>query len=150
MAFSIALFISAIERCQRAQQMDTVKEDLRFRMPIRAVLIGRRRRHDKLEIGKKERYGKKENKCGRGTENGEKTATRHQIKRGKRQRVSHTNTEAIYRASSGERAKEGGDLKRKDVVSIYEMISEKGHNTYCSQFSNVGKLIRGLGIVLSV
>ena len=112
MAFSLALFVSAIERCQRAQQMDTVKEDLRFRMPVRAVLIGRRRRHDKLVMGKKERYGKKENKCGRRTENGEKTATRHQIKRGKKQRVSHTNTEAIYRASSGERPKEVGDLKR--------------------------------------
>ena len=51
MAFSIALFVSAIERCQRAQQMDTVKEGLRFRMPIRAVLVGRGRRHDKLGIG---------------------------------------------------------------------------------------------------
>ena len=53
MAFRIALFIGAIGRLQRALQTNTMKEGLRFRMPIRAVLIGQRRRHDMLGIGKK-------------------------------------------------------------------------------------------------
>jgi hypothetical protein len=60
--------------------------------------------------------GKKKTKnkrYGRGTENGEKNALRHQMKRGKEQKLPHTETEAIYGAFAMEPSKDGGEFDRK-------------------------------------